>query len=147
MEIYLNREVSTEKSTTSMLTIPEYQFSGMWILEDVVRPLKIKGETAIPAGRYKIELTYSNRFQRTLPLLLNVENYEGVRIHPGNSASNTEGCLLPGFTRKRDRVEYSRSAFELLYSFIEIAIAKKEEVYITVKNPHILPKIANFYSI
>jgi hypothetical protein len=57
---------------------------------------KIYGETAISSGFYQVELTMSNRFKRILPLLLNVEGFEGVRIHNGNTKKDTLGCILVG---------------------------------------------------
>ena len=57
-----------------------------YTLEDKVRQEKIKHETAIPAGTYEIQITYSPRFKQFMPLLLNVPNYEGIRIHKGNFA-------------------------------------------------------------
>lgn len=66
-------------------------------LEDVVRPktaAKVPCKTAIPSGRYKVELTFSNRFKRIMPLLIDVPGFEGVRIHGGNSSEDTEGCII-----------------------------------------------------
>lgn len=69
-----------------------------WTLEDVVRPVGVKvyGETAIPAGRYLLELTMSNRFKRILPAIQNVKDFEGIRIHRGNTDKDTHGCILVG---------------------------------------------------
>lgn len=83
-----------------------------WSLEDVVRerpgqPVqdwKIPARTAIPVGTYGLEVTMSNRFKRPLPLLLNVPGFEGVRIHRGNTAEDTEGCIIVGQTRGSDFV-------------------------------------------
>ena len=75
-------------------------------LEDVPRAFKIPGKTAIPAGTYDIELTYSPRFKCTLPLLKKVKGFEGIRIHAGNRAEDTEGCILVGAI-KGDGVIYS----------------------------------------
>lgn len=73
MELKLIREVFTEESTIGKLFI-NGQFH-CFTLEDKVRPEKIKSITAIPAGRYEIAITFSNRFQEMMPLLLNVPNY------------------------------------------------------------------------
>lgn len=47
---------------------------------------KVYGETCIPEGIYQIKMTYSNKFKKELPELLNVPYFEGIRIHKGNSA-------------------------------------------------------------
>lgn len=68
-----------------------------YTLEDVVRPkgsIKVPGQTAIPSGRYEMILNFSDRFQRVMPLLLNVPGFVGVRLHGGNTAADTEGCLI-----------------------------------------------------
>ena len=61
---------------------------------------KIFGKTAIPTGTYRVEMTYSPKYQRMMPQILNVKGYEGVRIHSGNTAEDTLGCVLLG---KNDR--------------------------------------------
>ena len=106
-------------------------------LEDAIRDVKIKGETAIPAGTYKIAVTMSNRFKKPLPLLLNVPNYEGIRIHPGNTKEDTEGCILPGTTVSSDgkAVYNSRIAFNKLFALIQAAVDKNEPVTIDIHNP------------
>lgn len=65
-------------------------------LEDKVRPLgeKVWGETAIPYGKYPTVINYSNRFKRLMPLLQDVSGFEGCRIHGGNKAADTHGCIL-----------------------------------------------------
>ena len=74
-------------------------------LEDTVRTgEKIAGKTAIPAGTYKVKMTWSPRFKRYLPEILNVPNFSGVRIHAGNSALDTEGCVLLGLNKVKARV-------------------------------------------
>ncbi|HXC06995.1 MAG TPA: DUF5675 family protein [Bacteroidia bacterium] len=100
--------------------------------EDVERDVKIPGETAIPRGIYEVVITFSARFKRPLPLLLNVPGYEGIRIHPGNTAADTEGCLLPGKGRTPNSVTQSTDAFNALYAKIEAATAK-EKIFIEIK--------------
>jgi hypothetical protein len=97
-------------------------------LEDVERPVKIKGETAIPKGTYKVIINESNRFKRLLPLLLNVPDFEGVRIHSGNSNHDTEGCILVGQTRNKNYIGQSRKAFEKLFKKMQSA----KEITLTI---------------
>ena len=92
MELRVERTDFSETSTIGKLYVDD-QFE-CYTLEDKVRPVKIKGKTAIPAGRYEVIVNFSQRFGRMLPLFLNVPNFEGVRIHPGNTAADTEGCIL-----------------------------------------------------
>ena len=94
MEIKIFRETYTADTTVGIVTV-DGKFFG-YCLEDVVRPagVKIKGQTAIPAGRYEVIASLSNRFKRVMPLLLDVENFAGIRIHGGNTHKDTDGCLL-----------------------------------------------------
>lgn len=100
--------------------------------EDVERPVKVKGETAIPRGIYEVVITYSERFKKPLPLLQNVPGYEGIRIHPGNTAADTEGCILPGKTKTTNAVGQSVDAFNTLFMKITQA-AKTEKIFIEIK--------------
>jgi len=103
-------------------------------LEDIVRPVKIKNETAIPAGSYNVLITHSERFGRDMPLLENVPGYEGVRIHWGNTAKDTEGCILVGTTKDTDFIGHSRDEFASLFDKLKTAIGKGEKVTITITN-------------
>lgn len=98
-------------------------------LEDEVRPIKIAGETAIPAGHYKVILNMSNRFKKVMPLILNVPNFEGVRIHSGNTKEDTEGCILVGVKFKDGFVGNSRSTFNALMRRLE----KQDVITIDIK--------------
>lgn len=106
-----------------------------WTLEDQVRPTgapKVFGQTAIPAGTYGVVITHSPHFGRDLPLLLNVPGFEGVRIHPGNTAADTEGCILVGMDRLADSIGRSRIAFDALFPKIVAALSRGETVSIEV---------------
>lgn len=107
-----------------------------WTLEDTVRPdgIKVFGETAIPAGDYHVDITWSPRFQRDLPLLLNVKGFVGVRIHPGNDAADTEGCILVGLERQPASILRSRDAFNALFPKLAAAKARGEDILLTVTN-------------
>ena len=89
--------------------------------------------TAIPTGRYEVTLTYSPHFHRTLPLLNNVPGYSGVRIHPGNTAADTDGCILVGENTAKGRVNKSQYWFTLVMMEITRTIDKGGKVFITIK--------------
>ena len=113
MKIQIKRLYKTENSTIGELTI-DGKFE-CYTLEDKEREVKIKCETAIPKGTYKVIINQSNRFKKLLPLVLNVPNFEGIRIHPGNTNHDTEGCILVGRTMSKDFIGQSRKAFETLF--------------------------------
>jgi hypothetical protein len=94
---------------------------------------KVKGQTAIPTGRYKVERTFSNRFGHTTPQLLDVPGFEGIRIHPGNNASETEGCLLPGLVRKSNSVGSSQLAYREILKWIDTIERNGDEVWIDIQ--------------
>ena len=129
MELKAKRTDFTENSTIGELSV-NGKFE-CYTLEDKVRPVKIAGKTAIPAGRYEVVINFSQRFGRPLPLLLNVPNFEGVRIHPGNTPANTEGCILVGETKSQDLVSQSRAAFERLFEKLKCASAS-EKIYLEI---------------
>jgi len=112
MKLKVVREEFTKNSTIGSLYIDGTFFC--YTLEDVVRAEKIYGETAIPYGEYRVILSYSNRFKKILPEVLNVPNYSGVRIHAGNTKKDTHGCPLVGLTKSKDFVGMSRVAFNKL---------------------------------
>lgn len=126
MKIEVKRLYKTENSTIGELTI-DGKFE-CYTLEDKERPVKIKGETAISKGTYKVIINQSNRFKKLLPLLLNVPNFEGVRIHPGNSNHDTEGCILVGQSISKDYISKSRKAFEKLFKKMQLA----KEITLTI---------------
>lgn len=127
MKLHLKRLNKTNKSTIGELSIDGV--FECYTLEDVERDVKIKGITAIPKGTYKVGISMSNRFKKELPILFNVPNFEGVRIHPGNVAENTEGCILVGQTRTLDFIGNSRKAFDKLFAKMKLA----KEITLTIE--------------
>ena len=105
-------------------------------LEPFARPAgapKVQNETAIPAGVYNVEITYSPKFGQPMPLLDDVPNFEAVRIHWGNSNANTDGCILVGVSEQSDDwITNSRAAFSILFPKIQAAIASGEGCSITI---------------
>lgn len=122
-----------------LCTIGELLIDGAhccWTLEDRVRERegeavetwKLHGETAIPRGTYNVVVTHSQRFGRELPLLENVPGFEGIRIHPGNTAKDTEGCILVGRNKASAIVTESRAAFNELFVKIQAALSAGDTV-------------------
>ncbi len=111
-----------------------------YVCEDAVREVpgepveswKLYGKTAIPRGTYVIDITMSARFGRMLPLLLDVPGFVGIRIHPGNKAVDTDGCLLPGYDRMVDGVGKSVLAFNALLPKLSAAKAARDPITITI---------------
>lgn len=103
-----------------------------YTLEDIERKEKVYGKTAIPTGTYKVTINWSPRFKRPMPLLLQVPGFEGVRIHPGNTEVDTEGCILVGRKAEKDRILESRLAFDALFKKLETALNAKQVIELEV---------------
>jgi hypothetical protein len=138
VKLRVERQIFDDESTIS-----EALLDGVhecYILEDRVREVpdtpveewKVPHLTAIPYGEYKLVINHSQRFNRDLPLLLNVPGFTGVRIHPGNTQADTEGCLLVGRTKGDQFVGESRAAFGLLYPKLVAAIEAGDEVTVEI---------------
>lgn len=114
MKMKLKRTFKGAEYTIGKLYLNDEYFCDT--LEDVVRPegRKVAGKTAIPTGEYKVVLTESKRFKKLLPLLINVPNFTGVRIHSGNTHHDTEGCILVGENKVKGRVINSRATMNRL---------------------------------
>lgn len=85
---------------------------------DEIVQIKIKGKTAIPTGSYPVIMSYSPRFKKQMPLICGVKGFEGIRIHSGNSAEDTEGCILCGMNTEVGRITNSRYWTDKVYEFI-----------------------------
>lgn len=143
MEIKVKRIARKDGYTIGRMSLNEEYFCDT--LEDTDRGLnstmsvdeilskKRKGITAIPTGKYDVILTFSPKFKRVLPLLLNVKGYEGVRIHAGNTNKDTEGCLLVGENKIKGQIINSRATLERLMSVLLECEKRKEKVTITIE--------------
>ena len=140
MEITLKRVALRDTYTIGKLYIDGSYFCDT--IEDKVRDLnkdgvfdngevKIKGKTAIPYGTYEVVWSYSPRFGKFTPRLLNVNSFDGVLIHSGNTAEDTEGCIIVGQNKEVGKVLNSRETVNKLYPIIEDA-CKKEKVELEV---------------
>src|SRR5262245_34092773 len=119
MELVLKRYWYGDKETIGELYV-DGAFQ-CYTLEDVVRSgPKVPGETAIPAGSYALDMTYSYKFNMVLPLLKNVPGFAGIRIHAGNTHQDTEGCILFGRTTGRGAIGDSRTALGALLGKIQL---------------------------
>lgn len=125
----LEREWFTDKSTIGSLS-----FDGIhtcFTLEDTCRRLKVPSQTAIPSGRYEVTIDYSQRFNKLMPHILGVPQFDGIRIHSGNTAGDTDGCILVGLRKDTDAIYDSRKAFDIVMSELERRLAKGK-VYLSV---------------
>lgn len=94
--------------------------------------IKVYGETAIPYGIYEVKWTYSPRFKKYMPELLNVPGFSGIRIHSGNTAADSLGCIIVGENKVVGKVLNSRAMVNKLYPIIEKG-CKEGKVTITIE--------------
>ena len=102
---------------------------------------KIKGVTAIPEGRYRVEIRHSPTFHRQMPYLKDVPEFTGIMIHTGNRATNPDGtpadsrgCILVGQNLEVGIVLNSRQCFKRLFTLMEAARSRGEEIWVTVRS-------------
>lgn len=130
MKLTLKRIALRPTYTIGKLYIDDIYFCDT--IEDTVRDTnksgkfdkgeqKIKGKTAIPYGTYEIKWTYSPRFKKYTPQLMNVPSFEGIRIHAGNTSADTEGCLILGKNKQVGKVLNSRATINKFYPIIKEA--------------------------
>ena len=114
IKLRLERRYKGSKYTIGKLFIDDEYFCDT--IEDIDRGLKssmsieyikkkkVYAKTAIPTGTYKIEMTYSNKFKRILPLLVDVKGFSGIRIHRGNTEIDSSGCIIVGENKVKGKV-------------------------------------------
>lgn len=130
MKLTLKRIALRPTYTIGKLYIDDVYFCDT--IEDTVRDLnkngkfdngekKIHSKTAIPYGTYEIKWTYSPRFKKYTPQLMNVPSFEGIRIHAGNTSADTEGCLILGENKQVGKVLNSRATINKFYPIIKEA--------------------------
>jgi len=112
MKLTLQRAHGTTDYTHGKLFIDDEYFCDT--MEDQERESKVSGKTAIPMGHYRVIIDMSTRFKQLMPLILNVPNFTGVRIHSGNTSADTEGCVLVGELLRDDFITHSRATFKTL---------------------------------
>ena len=105
-----------------------------------IKRIKVPGETAIPTGRYRVTLgVRSPRMSQKMayefcdgyvPRLINVPGFDGILIHIGNTARDSEGCILVGENREVGKVLNSTATFKRLYARLREA---KGDIYITIE--------------
>ena len=139
MELKVIREIFSPTETLGSLFVDGKFFC--YTLEDTIRKEKIKDETAISAGNYRVILSISNRFKRLMPEVLNVPNFAGIRMHGGNTNLDSSGCILVGEHRylnkpnpiKKNILNWIQGTQESkLTALIQKAINKSEKVYLTI---------------
>ena len=134
MLLEVKRLYKKDTYTIGVLMVDGEKFSDT--LEDKVRDLnsekKVYGETAIPAGKYKVVMSMSSKFKRVMPYLENVPQFTGIMIHPGNTPKDTLGCILVGENKKKGQLSNSRKYSDELNKRINEAIERKEQVWIEI---------------
>ena len=133
MKLTLKRIALRPTYTIGKLYIDDVYFCDT--IEDTVRDInkngkfdngekKVHSKTAIPYGNYEIKWTYSPRFKKYTPQLMNVPSFEGIRIHAGNTSEDTEGCLILGENKQVGKVLNSRATINKFYPIIKEACSK-----------------------
>lgn len=144
MEILVKRIFKGENYTIGHLYINGTYFCDT--LEDKVRNLprepKIYGKTAIPAGKYEIDMntvspkfknrSWARKYKGIVPRLKNVPYFSGVLIHPGNTSVDTDGCILVGENSVAGKVLNSQKYWFILMDRLIKAKEAKEEITIQI---------------
>lgn len=133
--ITLKRNIFNDNNTIGELYGINNEFL-CYTLEDKIREVKIPKITAIPYGIYKLDFTYSNRFKKKMIQILDVPNFEGVRIHTGNTEKDTEGCILVGQKVLNKQNNYSiyesKLALEKIEKYVKDLFSKNIDLWLNI---------------
>ena len=115
----LQRNRPTGKAVTGTLILPfeEGQRSA---------PTLENAEYIIPAGTYPLERTWSPKFKKQLPLVCEVPDREGIRIHKGTIPEHSQGCILTDIA--------GMAYLDVLFNQIEL-FNEDEKVQIEILDP------------
>lgn len=135
MKLVLKRDVFGDTFTLGSLAADGKHLG--FTCEDTDRRMedgheKVKGQTAIPRGKYSVILSFSHRFQRVMPEVLEVPGFTGIRIHGGNTSDDTLGCPLLGIQRTQKGVAKCKEVNERLINLIELAEEHGEDVTLEI---------------
>ena len=97
-----------------------------WSSEDYIKEVKVKHQTAIPYGIYKLLWSYSPKYKRFMPEISCVKGFSGIRVHSGNTAEHSSGCVLLGYNKKVGMVLDSRKTCKKFDEIIEDYYKKGE---------------------
>lgn len=153
MKLTLNRRFKAPE-----YTIGDLYIDGQWFcntLEDTDRDLsqdmlltyiqnkKIKSQTAIPTGTYKVDMDtvspkysnyskypYAKQFNAKMPRLLNVKGFEGILIHAGSTQKHTDGCILVGINKVKGQIINSQATWKKLMS---VLLKDKDNIELTIR--------------
>ena len=141
MELTLKRE----PTLIGKVTFGDLYVDGMWqchTMEDAIREVpgrpveewKVPKETAIPFGRYRLELVDSPKFGPDTLSLVNVPGFKFIRMHAGNTPEDTDGCILTGQGRHGAVITDSVKALNALKKLVIPELRAGREVYISVQS-------------
>ena len=138
LELLLKRKIHNENSTEGNMLVDNNWFCHT--IEDKVRAkpnewkssLKVYAKTAIPYGRYRVLVTYSNRFKRQLTAVLDVPDFEGIRIHNGVSETSSAGCIIVSYKANKGSLVNDRKAMNDLCDMVQAATDAGKECWITI---------------
>lgn len=122
--------VNGQQLCNSLEPPDRHLFQGQPIAE--IARLKVKKQTAIPTGTYRLQIVFSPKFNRELIEIMDVPGFSSIRIHAGNRVADTEACVLPGINSAVGMVTESRKYETQLTGMVKETIAKGEQAFITI---------------